>query len=254
MSRRWLVGGIAAAAGVAAVALVGAWWFVLRDVSAPATIGDAVADYREHRGGTSAPIPPGVYVYDTEGSEATDALRGVRHTYPSTSTITVTGVPCGVRLRWDVLTGRSTTWIACTSTAGWRERVRDERHRFFGVTQKTTYACGRTPFRPAGDRPGTAFTVSCSTGEATEAGVGRVVGRATVDVGGTAVPAVHVRTTTTFSGATTGTAAYDFWLARATGLPVRVGMVSRTTSESLIGDVHYRERVSLRLISLEPRR
>jgi hypothetical protein len=82
----------------------------------------------------------------------------------------------------------------------------------------------------------------------------RVVGQETVDVGGTPVPAVHVRTTTTFTGATTGRSTYDFWLARATGLPVRVTMVSRTTNGSLIGDVHYQERVSLRLTSLEPRR
>jgi hypothetical protein len=254
MSRRWLLAGIAAVAGVAAVGLLGAWWFLLRDVSTPASVTDAIAAYRAQGERGAPPIPPGVYLYATDGSEQTDALRGITHTYPSTSTITVNGAPCGVRLRWDVLEGRSTTWTACTASRGWAARSRDERHRFFGVTEKTTYTCTDTPFRPAGDRPGAAFTVSCSTGEARETGPGRVVGRETVDVGDTPVPAVHIRTTTSFAGATTGSATYDFWLARDTGLPVRITMVSRTTNGSLIGDVHYDERVSLRLTSLGPRR
>ena len=253
MSRRWLVGGIVAVAAVAAAGLVGAWWLLLRDVSTPARVGDAIAAYRQGDTGSS-PISPGVYVYATDGSEQTDALRGATHAYPSSSTLTVTGAPCGVRLRWDVLEGRSTTWTACTAAGDWTERSRDERHSFFGVTQKTTYVCTDTPFRPAGDRAGKTFTVSCSTGKAREHGPGRVVGTETVDVGGTPVPTVHIRTRTSFSGATTGSATYDFWLARATGLPVRITMVSRTTDASLIGDVHYEERVSLRLTSLEPRR
>jgi hypothetical protein len=254
MSRRWLVAGIAAVAGVAAVGLLGSWWFLLRDVSTPASVGDAIAAYRRQGTGGSSPIPPGVYLYSTDGSEQTDALRGTTHRYPSTTTITVTGAPCGVRLRWDVLEGRSTTWTACTGSSSWSERSRDERHRFFGATEKTTYTCTDTPFRPAGDRAGTTFTVSCATGEAREHGPGRVVGQETVDVGDTVVPSVHIRTATSFSGATTGGATYDFWLARATGLPVRIDMVSRTTNGSIIGDVHYQERVSLRLTSLEPRR
>lgn len=254
MSRRWLVAGIAAVAGVAAVGLLGAWWFLLRDVSAPASVSDAVAAYRQQGEGGASPIPPGVYLYSTHGSERTDALRGATHTYPSTSTITVTAAPCGVRLRWDVLEGRSTTWTACTGSRGWAERSRDERHRFFGVTQKTTYICTGTPFRPVGDRPGTTFTVSCSTGEAREHGPGRVVRKEMVDVGDTPVPSIRIRTTTSFSGATTGSATYDFLLARATGLPLRITMVSRTTNGSLIGDVHYQERVSLQLTSLAPRR
>ena len=204
MSRRWLVGGVVAVAGVAAVGLLGAWWFLLRDVSTPASVSDALAAYRQHGDGGSSPIPPGVYVYATEGFEQTDALRGSTHKYPGTSTITVTGAPCGVRLRWDVLEGRSTTWTACTGPGEWSERSRDERHRFFGVTQKTTYTCTDTTFRPAVVRPGSTFTVSCSTGEAKEHGPGRVVGQETVDVGGTPVPTVHIRTTTTFTGATTG--------------------------------------------------
>ena len=254
MSRRWLVVVAVAVAGAATAAALGGWWFLLRDVAEPATVGEAVSAYRQQGTGGASTIAPGVYVYATDGSERTDALSGVTHRYPRTSTITVSGAPCGVRLRWDVLRGRSTTWTVCTGASDWLERSRYERHTFFGVTEETTYTCTGKPFRPAGDRPATTFTVDCSTGKATERGPGRVVGRETVRVGGTRVPAVQVRTTTSFSGDTTGSATYDFWLARDTGLPVRIDMVSRTTNGSLIGDVHYDERVSLRLASLVPRR
>jgi len=254
MSRRWLVAVAAAAAGVAVVAVAGVWWFLLRDVARPASVSDAIATYRQHGPGAARPTPAGVYLYATEGFERTDALGGVAHRYPRTSTITVSAAPCGIRLRWDVLRGRSTTWTVCTGGADWVERSRFERHTFFGVTDQTTYACGGTSLRPAGDHPGTAFEVDCSTGKARERGRGRVVGRETVSVGDTRVPAVHLRTETSFTGDTTGHATYDFWLARKDGLPVRIAMVSRTTSGSLIGDVHYEERVSLRLTSLVPRR
>jgi len=65
---------------------------------------------------------------------------------------------------------------------------------------------------------------------------------------------VHVRRTSAFSGETRGESAHDVWLGRASGVPVRVRMRSRTTNDSPIGDVHYEEDVSLRLVSLVPRR
>lgn len=254
MSPRWLVAGAAAVVGAAAAAVLATWWLVLRDVSEPATVRDAVSAYRGQADAGRSSIPAGVYVYATEGSEHTDALSGATHRYPHTSTITVSGTPCGARLRWDVLRGRTTTWTVCSGTATWMERVRYERHTFFGVTEETTYTCTDTPFRPAGDRSGTTFAVHCSTGQAHERGPGRVVARETVDVAGRPVSAVHIRTETSFTGDTTGSATYDFWLSRDTGLPLRIGMISRTTNRSLIGDVHYEERVSLRLTSLVPRR
>ncbi len=254
MSRTWLVAGAAAVVGVVAAGLFAGWWFLLRDVAEPATVSDAVSAYRQQGGGATPSIPGGVYVYATDGLERTDALGGVTHRYPTTSTITVSSAPCGLRLRWDVLEGRSTTWTVCAGSDDWAERSRLERHTFFGVTDVTTYACADTPFRPAGDRPGAVFSVSCATGKARERGTGRVVGRGSTVVGRVRVPTVHVQTSTAFSGDTTGAATYDFWLGRETGLPVRITMVSETTSGSLIGDVHYRERVSLQLTSLTPER
>jgi hypothetical protein len=256
MSLRWLAAGATSVIATVALVALGAWYFFLRDVAEPASVAEAVAAFREQRaaGDESAPIPVGVYVYDTRGMERTDALGGVTHRYPAASTLSVTADPCGGRLRWDVLEGRFTTWTLCVEPAGWSLEAREERHTFFGIADQTTYTCSGTPFRPEGDTPGTAFTVSCTTGSTTERGRGLVVGREPLHVSGTTVDCVHVRTGTSFAGATTGTASFDFWLARETGLPIRIRMASRTTNDSPIGDVHYEEDVTLDLTSLTPRR
>ena len=256
MSRRWVAAGAAAVVAALALAALGGWYLLRRDHVEPASVVDAVAAYRaqEGAGRGRSPIPTGVYLYDTEGFERTDALGGTTHRYPTTSTVSVTADPCGIRLRWDVLDGRYTTWQLCVGPRGWTQKLRDERHTFFGIGEQTTYRCADTAFRPAGDEPGTKFAVSCTTGEATERGRGTIVGRGSCHVGGSAVECVHVRTRTTFAGGTKGASTFDFWLARDTGLPVAVRMVSRTTNGSLIGDVHYEEDVSLRLTSLTPRR
>ena len=143
--------------------------------------------------------PEGVYVYRTHGFEKTDALTGVTHRYPARSTITVTGDPCGFRLRWDVLEGRSTTWTVCV-------------------------------------------------------GPGRVVARETLRFGGMRVETVHVRRRTSLTGSIRGRSTQDAWLARESGVPVRLDLTTHTTNDSAVGDVHYEEDVVLRLTSLEPRR
>jgi len=256
MSRRGVLA-LVIAAGALALAGLGAWFVVLRDTAEPASVEEAVTTFREEtetRPGQPSPVPEGVYVYVTDGFERTDALTGVTHRYPRSSTITVTSDPCGLRLRWDVLKGRSTTWTICVVSAGWDVASQDERHTFFGRTERTTYTCTDTPLRPSGDRPGTAFAVSCTTGEADERGAGRVVARETLRVAGDPVETVHVRRRTTLAGDIRGRSAQDVWLARDSGVPVRIVMTTDTTNDSPVGDVHYEESVSLRLRSLSPRR
>lgn len=256
MSRRWLVtGAVAVVAGLALAAAAG-WYLLLRDEVVPAHVADAVAAYREHEvdAGNRSPIPPGVYLYKTDGFERTDALGGTTHRYPAISTLTVIPTRCGMSLRWDVLAGRHSTWQICVARNGWMQQTRDEQHTFFGVGDRTTYRCTGTMFRPHGDTPGTTFPVMCITDDTVERGRGRVAGREQRVVAGSAVASVHIRTTTSFTGATRGSATYDFRLERDTGLPVGIVLVSRTTNGSPIGDVHYEENVSLALESLSPKR
>jgi hypothetical protein len=157
-------------------------------------------------------------------------------------------------MRWDVLKGRSTTWTFCIDGGRWVMTKQDERHTFFGVTEATTYVCSDAPFRTPGDRPGSRYSVKCTTSSVTEREKQWVVGREPVQVGAKRVPAVHVRQTSTFRGDTGGASTYDIWLDRESGVPVRLVMTSRTSNSSPIGTVHYEEDVTLRLTSLVPRR
>ncbi len=239
------------------LALVAAWFLFLRDVTEPTTVGEAVTTFRQQTNESGAglsPVPQGVYVYTTDGFEKTDALTGVTHHYPRRSTITVTKDVCGVQMRWAVLKGRSTTWTYCIGRGGWRVASQDERHTFFGRTERTTYTCPSTLFRPADDRPGIRSRVACSTPSAQERGTERVVSRVRIRVGGRMVETVHLTKASSFKGQIRGQSVHDVWLDRKTGVPVRLVMVSKTTNDSPVGDVHYDEVVTLRLLSLTPRR
>lgn len=247
----------AAAVGLVAIAAGVAWLVAFRDTAEPVQVEEAVTSFRGETT-TSAgesPLSEGVYVYATEGYERTDALTGVTHRYPSRSAITVAAVDCGVRLTWRVLKGRSTAWTYCTAGEGWELRTQDERHTFFGRTERTTYVCTSTSIKPA--EPLTeirAGRVDCGTDDTHEEGLVVVLGSPTVGVGTERRETIHVRKSTTFTGASRGSARHDLWFDAATGLPVRLVLVSRTTSDSPIGDVRYEEDVTLTLLSLEPRR
>lgn len=248
------------AAGVVLVVLlagVGAWLALFRDTAEPVTVADAVTSFRTDTESTPSdvsPIPPGVYVYATNGYEKTDALIGITHRYPRRTTITVAAAPCGMTLTWRVLEGRSTTWTVCAGDDGWELRTQDERHTFFGRTETTTYDCGRTSIRPARPSVGSSWVVSCATSGAHESGRVLVVRRARLAVAGVAAEAWDVRKSTTFRGSIRGSAVYDFWFPTRPGVPLRIRMISRTTNDSPVGDVHYEEVATLRLLSLRPRR
>ena len=246
---------VAGIIGVFAVAIAAVWLFVLRDTAEPVTVGEAIDSFREETQPVSAesPIPEGVYVYATDGFEKTDALAGVTHRYPKRSTITINAADCGVSLLWRVLKRRTTEWVYCTTPGGWELASQDERHTFFGRTEPTTYLCRDSPIRPVA-RESTTWRISCSTRTSEERGTGRFVGREEVAVGGQTVSAEHVRRTSTFSGETRGSTRHDVWFDSESGVPVKITMVSRTTNDSPIGEVHYEERVTLRLTSLFPRR
>ena len=253
MSRARLVVVVAAVALASAGAA--AWFLLLRDEAEPVTVDEALTSFRtdtEPAPKTPSPIPEGVYVYATTGYEKTDALTGVTHRYPRRSTITVTAADCGASLDWRVLDGRSTTWIYCVTPGAWLLDSQDERHTFFGRTERTTYVCDDTPIRRAGSRA--RYQVSCATETSRETGRLTLLGREQLRVGGESVMTEHVRKTTWFTGEIRGTAGHDIWYDADSGVPVKVVMVSRTTNDSAVGDVHYEEDARLVLTSLTPRR
>jgi len=254
---RWALVAAVALALLGGGALL-AWRVGFRDSATPAEVGAAVSRFRgtttsPPRGGLPA---PGVYVYATSGYERIDALGGVRHAYPSRSTLTALPTSCGMRLRWDVLTSRSTAWDYCADARGLVRTGSAEVHRFYGRTERTTYACRRgwllVPSRP---RAGESWPIACTGSDGSrERGRGSVAGFETLRVGGTSVTTVHIRERSTLEGHITGTSAEDVWLRSSDRLPVRLVTTSRTSNPSLVGDVHYVEQATLTLVSLAPRR
>jgi hypothetical protein len=82
----------------------------------------------------------------------------------------------------------------------------------------------------------------------------RLIGVEEIAVAGTRLRAVHVRTAGRVSGGDEGTETTDWWLDERSGLPLRIGLSSRTSRSILIGEVHYREDADLRLRSIKPLR
>jgi hypothetical protein len=241
MPRRRLLIGAALVVAVVAAGLVAAvaGGLLLRDRSQPASVAAAVRLFRQddpHPAGAD-----GVYLYDTTGDESLRALSGPTHRYPATTTITLTRTGCGVRLRWQPLAARSTTWILCRSPHGLVVRANDEVHTFFGVTDRTDYTCG-----------GAWPSFACRASDGRERGVARTVGRSDATVGDAQVVATHVRTVAEVSGDNHGTEVVDWWIAPAVPVPVRIVLSSRTSRRvAVVGTVHYREHAVLRLASLK---
>jgi hypothetical protein len=229
------------------VALGAAWasGLLFTDSARPAAAGSALERFR-----ASDPHPgalDGVYTYRTRGGESLDVLGGRRHRYPETTTITVVGVPCGVRLRWDALDGRSTTWTLCTRSGSVGLRGLDEIHTFFGRTDRTLYTC--TP------QTGGESRFRCRSQRGTETGQESVAGYAALEVGGVRVRALRVRMIARVSGGDRGTETVDWWLEPSRALPIELVVSSRTSrAEPLLGRAHYSEDAVLRLVSLAPQR
>jgi len=234
---------LAVVVGVVAVAIAGGLF--LNDTARPASVADAV--HRFQSGGAGGARLDGVYLYATKGGESVDALGGAHHRYPATTTVTALGATCGVRLRWEALQGRSTTWTFCSSGGGVELGTEEVVHTFFGQADDTTYACAGSELLRSG-------TFACRSGHGRQAGTVRVVGREDVDVGGRPVSALHVRTAARISGGDQGSETVDWWLGTATGLPLRIDFSSRTSRRTFVGRVHYAENADLRLLSLTPRR
>lgn len=245
--RHRLTTGLVLAAAVAA-GLAAAWagGLLFADTARPASVESALQLFRAN---DPRPQPlDGVYTYATRGSESLDVLGGTRHPYPATTTITVVEVPCGLRLRWDALAGRSTTWTLCTRSPGSNLRGLDQVHSFFGRHDRTLYIC--TP--PANGNDG---RFRCRSRHDVQTGQEVAAAPAKLDVGGQLLQTVHYRTVGRVSGADRGTETTEWWLNAFGGLPLKLVVSNRTSRpEPLIGRAHYREDVTLRLVSTTPLR
>jgi hypothetical protein len=252
--RRWrrLVVGIVIVVVLIAGALAAAVAFglLLHDTATPVSIPEVVQRFREGKRGTL----DGVYLYSTRGGEAVDALGGAHHRYPAKTTITAVRVPCGVRLRWEALEERSTTWTLCATKLGIELQSWQVAHRFFGQSDRTSYDCSRSVLVPESSTPKEVNAFRCRSSRGREEVRAQVVGLEDVPVAGAMLTAVHVRTVGRVTGGDHGMEIVDWWLDQRTVLPVWIRLESRTSRPLFVGDVHYRENADLRLLSKTPLR
>jgi hypothetical protein len=188
--------------------------------------------------------PPGVYVYATSGSEGVSA--GVTHTYPAETTLTVTAAGCGLQVRWDALDERWMQWQLCAADEGWRLESIVDLHKFLHVADRQELECDPDALLRA---PGT-FT--CRGGDTAQAWRLAEVGTEAQQVGAETVEAQHVRATSSNTGPARNEGTIDLWLHPETGLPVRVVVRNRGSSEVLGATVTYEEDATFTLTSLTP--
>jgi hypothetical protein len=251
--RRLLLGLVIVLALIAGALVVAvAAGFILHDTAKPVSIEDVVRRFHELRQNPGK--FDGVYVYATRGGESVDVLGGAHHRYPPKTSITVVHVPCGVRLRWEALEERSATWTFCATELGIELRAWEVAHRFFGRSDSTSYECPGTVLVPANRSAGATSPFRCRSSRAHETGQARVVGIQKIAVAGTRLNAVHVRTVAHVKGGDNGTEITDWWLDERRALPVRIGLMNRTSRPYFLGDVHYEEDAELRLVSTVPLR
>ena len=222
---------------------------LLHDTAKPLSVAAAVAKFR-----SGAPARQGgVYVYATRGGESVKALIGARHVYPARTGVAATRTACGLRLRWEPLQGRSTTWTLCHTRLGLELRESDETHRFFGQDDRTAYACVGAVLEPVSGQSGNR-SFRCSSADDHESGRVRFSGRVRLRVGGRSVESLHAVTVGQVGGRDAGTETVEWWLDPNSGLLLRLVITSRTSRGTPIGRAHYREDAILQLVSTSPRR
>jgi hypothetical protein len=244
---------------VAALLFARAW--IVRDDTSPVDVAQVVEQYRgETSAAATTPAPTrtdvpeaGVYEYATKGFEEADLLGGSRHDYPDRTTIAIVATECGFDQTWTALDKRRESWNLCRERDGLRPTRFADVHSFYGRTDDRSYECsgGQWPL----DAGGPAATITCTREGVSRTDRVRAVGAEGLEVDGRKVATIHLRVRTRMQGTTDGSATFDWWLDRATGLPVRVTADVSNKSDTPIGTrAGYTERYELNLVSLEPRR
>jgi hypothetical protein len=238
MRRAWWITLTLAGLTVAAIVV-----FALRDTTTPVdaeTVGDSFHDVVGIN-----PGDPGIYSFATVGYEAIDALSGARHDYPATTYVTISDGPCGPIVRWQALQERWVEWSHCGPDLSITETL--EYHEWFGVPDEETEHCAdpRPVFAEAAE-------VVCVAAGSTEIYQVELAGTERIEVDGEVIDAVHIRRISALAGDSSGETVAEIWRLVDTPLPVRMQLTSLSTSSSAIGDVTYREEVTLDLLNLLP--
>lgn len=258
---RKVVAWTAAVLVVVAAAIYIIFGLVYDDSSTPVAVDDVVQSFREAQAEaerSAGHLPaPGVYVYATTGDESVDALGGTTHDYPATTTITVRSEGCGVRVRWDALVERYEDWELCDDEGALVATRYTTFHQFFGQDDRRDLTCGEPLLLvPAEPAVGDTWSGRCAEGTFDEVFTVSVRGLETVDVGGEAVEAVHIRLDMVVESPDddpTGGTVTDLWIATEDRMILRWDEATDTTAGSFLGPVRLQETYGLSLTDLAPR-
>jgi hypothetical protein len=196
----------------------------------------------------------GVYTFATQGYEETDALAGQRHDYPKETSLTIRRAGCGWISHWQPLNERWEDSEICEHPAGSEMAHYTMYHEFFHRGQKEVFACPGGFVQRVNAKPGDAWTFTCASDQSRAVSRTTFVAIDTINVGGRAVRAAHMRYVITASGADSGTLTQDRWISLGPQRAmVRMLQTAKLTTKSPFGPVGYRESFRMDLKSLTPR-
>ena len=199
---------------------------------------------------------PGVYRYVTDGSESVSIL-GAERRYPTETTRTVRhGAGCAWTFRVILLEEHQEEHTACSRPGALDLTSSTNDVRWFGLATTTTLVCDpaiRHVDLAAGVGSTNAFL--CREGaDSTFSGTSSVVGEETVNVAGQTRRAWRLSVTGSFEGKTRGTVTVTELIDQETWMTLFEQRRNDLRQQSLVGDIAYRQDVTLRLRSLTPSR
>ena len=254
---------------VAAAVVLGS--VMARDAGRPVKVDEAPTP----TGSTLPPTPSvlrpaqGLYLSEGDGSDSLDK--------PPLSQAQGPQMPASVEHRddgcWtfriDFSTNHWQTWVYCPAGSdgvepgvGLVEMGGDSYQRWdlgavsFDTT--STFSCSEGVIVSSDQEPGDEWNQRCtgtstgSEGEAISSGPFTFVGSEEVDIGGEPVEALRYRRQRTMTGAQRGTETAEVWFSASSGLPLRNTRTIEASTNTVIGDVTYRETGSFVATSTKP--
>ena len=200
-------------------------------------------------------VEPGVYTYETSGSETIDAIGGTRHDYPDVTTITVLPDGCGVSLQWDALRERWDRWRLCQTEDGIELQTHGAQfHEFFGQSELDRLRCDvGVVLVSTSDLTVDPVDQSCSLRKDQWSPTWTVLERSTRNVAGMEIEVQRVQMRIDDNDKFWEHIVLDWYLA-PNGLPVEVMQTKSNRSDTFVGPVRYDESFRLVLTSMEPLR
>ncbi len=246
--RRIVALGLLVIVAVPAFLIGGRYWVHHVDLD------EAVAKFRAAGPAAAEPVPglpaPGVYQYRTTGGERISFLD-YRRSYSSTTMRIVTRHGCGVR---------EAQWFLVQHLE-YYDRCPDGSLPAYGTDIAYWWTHGTQDFtcQPGGSfdmssrRDGERVAWTCADEDTRAEQVTERIGMEEIVIAGRPHLARHTRWTTTFSGATKGTAVVDDWFDPATGLVLRERReIGLRVGSPFVGQLGYTDVSEFTLLSTEP--